>query len=356
MQNPAHRLVVLLTAIAVLSGTCGAVRADEQPIVIRENAILQRMALGAGGKLLATVGVTHDGKGFNSTVKIRDAQTGKLIRTFDEEKESHLEIAFSSEYLAIAVNGRAHDREKPLHEIRLVNPESGKVEHKIDNTTLPAGKHWTTVAFSPDGKRLAAGGVDNAPFVKLWHIEKNRLLGNAEVEGLPAFAGSLAFYDGGRSLAVGCDDGRVRLLRNLSGEIVGTLDLAVDPRFIVHRNIAASPDGKTLVTAGADNTVQLWNLAERKPTMALAGHTSQLTAVAFSSDGKRIATGTWDREVFVWDAESGERKQNIAVETDITSGLAFSADSKTLIVCAGAGRDVGGEVQTSGELRLVRLE
>src|SRR5262249_48750445 len=74
---------------------------DDRAIVIREDSLLQRMALRPDGKVVATVGVTHDGKHFNSAVKLRDLRTGNLIRAFDELKNSHLEIAFSSEFLAV---------------------------------------------------------------------------------------------------------------------------------------------------------------------------------------------------------------------------------------------------------------
>lgn len=87
----------------------GAKTVPAKPVVVRQDAILQRMAMSPDGEVLATVGVTHDGSTYNSTIKLWDARTGKLIRALDEEKDGHIEIAFSRNLLTIGVNGKLND-------------------------------------------------------------------------------------------------------------------------------------------------------------------------------------------------------------------------------------------------------
>src|ERR1051325_27064 len=57
----------------------------------------------------------------------------------------------------------------------------------------------------------------------------------------------------------------------------------------VVKTIAFSPDGKLLASAGADNTVKLWDVASGKELRSLYGHSNEISAVAFSGDGKLLA-------------------------------------------------------------------
>ena len=79
--------------------------------------------------------------------------------------------------------------------------------------------------------------------------------------------------------------------------LVGTLNGHTDPVYAV----AWSPDGKTLATAGFDNTVRLWDAATRKEIRTLEGHAKLVLAVAFSPDGKQILSGSLDNTARIWD-------------------------------------------------------
>jgi WD40 repeat protein len=83
---------------------------------------------------------------------------------------------------------------------------------------------------------------------------------------------------------------------------VGTLDGHTDLVYAV----SWSPDGKTLATAGFDNTVRLWDAATRKEIRQYDGHTKIVMAVAISPDGKRILSGGNDNTAKVWDYPSAD--------------------------------------------------
>src|SRR5262245_28623795 len=169
------------------------------------------MAMSPDGEAVATVGVTHDGSTYNSTVKLWDARTGKLKRALDEEKDSHLEIAFSRDFLAIGVNGILHETDpRGPREVRLLDAKTQELKHKIDGTLVPGVRSWSAIAFSLDGKRLALGGWDeNDAFVRLWDVEKKKLIeGKTVFEKLPDrwnTAHCLAFSPDGKMLAAVCD-------------------------------------------------------------------------------------------------------------------------------------------------------
>jgi WD40 repeat protein len=338
---------------------------------VRQDAILQRMAMSFDGQVLATVGVTHDGSTFNSTVKLWDARTGELKQALDEEKDSHLEIAFSRDFLVIGVNAKLHDRtRRGPREIRLLDAKTLELKHKIDETLVPGVSTWSALAFSPDGKRLALAGATfsdgSVPFLKLWDVDKQNLIDcKADLGDLPRNFGPvfrcLAFSPDGQFVAAVWEhDDRIRLFDGQTGDFRILLGPELKPA-LGTASIAFSPDSKILACEGVDRTVILWDLAEGKPRRTLKGHQGAVEAVAFSSDGRWIATGARtakkdDYEVIVWDAKTGEVKRTFPGLTEWVHVVAFSPDGKTLTICGGAGRGTGSNVTTTGEIRLLPLE
>jgi WD40 repeat protein len=79
--------------------------------------------------------------------------------------------------------------------------------------------------------------------------------------------------------------------------------------------VAFAPDGHTLATAGNDQTVLLWDVAD--PTRArrlddpLTGHTDAVQAVAFAPDGHTLATASYDGTVLLWDVRDPTRARRL---------------------------------------------
>lgn len=68
---------------------------------------------------------------------------------------------------------------------------------------------------------------------------------------------------------------------------------------------AWSPDGKRIVSGSQDNTVQVWNAADRGNAFTYRSHSDLVKTVTWSPDGKRIASGGNDGTVQIWDAFDG---------------------------------------------------
>ena len=233
----------------------------------------------------------------------------------------------------------------------------------------------SSVAFSPDGRIVAAG--DSAGTVIVWDLADPARLRHV----LAAHAGSVssvAFSPDGRTLATGSFDGRVILwdladltrLRQFlvpragsvfsvafspdghtvaagdSAGIVIVWDLADPARPQQLRSsqtgragsvfsVAFSPDGRALATANDDGTVLLWNLADStRPQHSLAGHTSSVNSVAFAPDGRTLATASDDGTATLWDLTDLTRPQRLrptpSSHTGKVTAVAFAPDGRTL--------------------------
>jgi hypothetical protein len=155
-----------------------------------------------------------------------------------------------------------------------------------------------SLAFSPDGKILAAGYEDNT--VILWNIESGQPIGEP-LMGHAFAVWSLAFSPDSKILASGSLDTSVVLWDVKTRKPIGaplrrhTLDVL---------SIAFSPDGKTLASGSEDNSIILWDVETGQAMgQPLRGHTDSVWSVAFSPDGKRLASGGYDTYIVLWDVD-----------------------------------------------------
>jgi WD40 repeat protein len=139
------------------------------------------------------------------------------------------------------------------------------------------------VAFSPDGRTLAAAG---------FHMDK--LVGIYDVQ-------------------------TGKRVQSLAGHKEWETDA-----------LAFSPDGKLLASTGVDKQILVWELATGMLRHRLAEQPFRVTALAFAPDSATLASGGGDRTIRLWDAATGRLRRSLEGHRDWVCTLAFAPDGQTI--------------------------
>ena len=148
-------------------------------------------------------------------------------------------------------------------------------------------------------RKLPERGFEWGYWNRLCHLDLLTLKGHQ------GYVSSVAISPDGKRIVTGSRDNTARVWEAASGKELLTLKGHTS----AVRSVAISPDGKRIVTGSRDNTARVWEAASGKELLTLKGHQDSVDSVAISPDGKRIVTGSYDRTARVWlsDYEAGTR-------------------------------------------------
>jgi WD40 repeat protein len=252
----------------------------------REDALIVlggRVAWSPAGKLLAMAGLDND-------VCLRDAKTGKVVRTLSGARGCYA-IAFSHDGKWVAAGDNYYGgSSNPRGRALVWETATGRLVH----TFAGHGNIVRSVAFSRDGKRLASGSDG----VRVWDLGRGKQVRRFAQRG---FVDALAFSRDGKALVAGGDEVVVWDLASGAEKH----RLGGDHGWVA--GVALSGDHKLLATTGDDGLVRLWDFATGDGLAQLSGHAGRGYAVAFSPDGKTLASAGYDTTVLLWDVGAALR-------------------------------------------------
>ncbi|MFA1550316.1 NACHT and WD repeat domain-containing protein [Actinomadura chokoriensis] len=281
-------------------------------------------------------GVLKDRRaGFSSIVFSPDGT--RLATGGDSGRTVLWDTASRQQVLALSDNVSAVERVafSPDGRLLAAGSDDGTVRLADPRTHLQIGAPMpaqAAVALSPDGRTLATGAPgEKDPAVQLWDVAAQRREGAPLTPGGPRRSVSMIdFLPDGRTLLTSGADG-LRLWDVASRREIahdGTLDGMAE----------LSPDGR-FVAVHQDGAIAFWDLAHRRetgPRIRVPGHTDVITAMALGPGGATLATTGFDDRVRLFDVAS--RRQIDAPLTKAGGGLVndleFSPDGRTLALTA----------------------
>lgn len=277
-----------------------------RPVTLQTGGVVTRLAYLSDGHTLLTV---NDGQDF----RWWDIQSKRLLRQVAIQHPFDDEMCWSPnhKHVAYVTSGDTND---PCT-VFLWDVTTVKMHRPFN---IPDA--FCIVQFAPDGKTIASGSGRSGS-VRLRSVETGKLLRTFPSDIDRVFA--LAFSPDGRSLAASGRDGSIEVFDTRQSHV----RWRVPGSMAVTDGLLFSPDGQVL--ARVSDNVQLWDAHTGRFIRTIHAGVGRLQ-IAFSPDSKLLASGISGGAVYLWDVASAKLVRVLNAHDSTISAIAFSPDGRSL--------------------------
>jgi dipeptidyl aminopeptidase/acylaminoacyl peptidase len=263
-----------------------------------------------------SLAVSRDGKRLfaagseGGSVQVLDAQTGQVKRRLAVFKKALIGMALTADGKRLVVAGRDGDSDDSLV-VRICDSDTGAKIREFDKPDTAIEQ----LAVQPDGETVATSHVGQR--VVLWDAKGERVSeqrGQGERKAswakaeTPYRIGSLGISPNGRWLAYSDQEKGVAIVDVRSGREIGRSKMDVyyqngSARTELRDVLAFSPDGKTIAWSGVESTSDIFLIEVRTHQVRcrLNGDSYPVQQLAFSPDGSRLLSAGPDGSALIWD-------------------------------------------------------
>jgi WD40 repeat protein len=227
----------------------------------------------------------------NGASNVWDVKTGNLVATLRDQEGDGGSAGIAS----FSSDGRSlmTDRYRAV-QVWNLDPLVVALQDAANDLRSYRGR-VNSVAFSPDGTKLATAAADKTG--RVWDVRTGAAL--LTLRGHDAEVMSVAFAPDGKHLLTASLDKTARLWDATTGAALTVLESHDDGV-----NAASfSPDGKFIVTASADKTAKVWDATNGNVLLTFRGHDNTVMSAVFSPDGKSVLSAS--ETLLIWDARTG---------------------------------------------------
>jgi len=190
-----------------------------------------------------------------------------------------------------------------------------------------------SVAFHPDGDRIATSGKDRT--ARVWDRQGQPRF----VLQHPAWVDLCRFSPDGAYLVTTCWD---TSMARRSAQVWDAATGRPVGRALQHGDgvltAAFRGDSRCVVTGGEDNLAQVWEVGSSLPVGPPLRHSGYVVDAAFSPDGRQLATASLDGRASLWDPQTGELLMPPMEHDGPVRSVRFSPDGRRLLTAGDDGK------------------